>query len=101
MQNHPDTRVDRTSDWPLESRFFVDWVDGHRVDIEASDPAYPDGTPIDVTLGAAKACRVQLVCPAARCGQWVITCRLCGYAIALKTTGRSDDPASVRMPCRG
>lgn len=83
-----------------ESRFLVDWVDQHRETPHPADPAYPAGTAIDVALDAMKACRVQLAYPAARCGLWVITCRVCGYAIALATAGRADDPCSVRVPCR-
>jgi hypothetical protein len=85
---------------PAEPRFLVDWVDGHREAAELADPAYPGGCAIDVALDAPKACRVQLPYPAARCGTWVVTCRVCLYAIALATAGRSDDPSSVRVPCK-
>ena len=82
------------------SRFLVDWVDGHRETATPPDPTYPDGCAIDVALDAPRACRLQLAWPAQRCGQWVITCRDCGFAIALATAGRPDDPRTVRMPCR-
>lgn len=84
----------------VESRFLVDWVDGHREATFAADAAYPDGTAIDVALDATRACRLELPYPAARCGLWVITCRRCAYSIALATAGRRDDPRSVRVPCR-
>ena len=83
-----------------ESRFLIDWVDLHRESTEPADPAYPDGSAIDVALDAPHACRLQLPCPAARCGQWLITCRDCRFYIALATAGRADDPKSVRLPCR-
>ena len=83
-----------------EPRFFVDWVDQHRESQHPADATYPNGCAIDVALDAPKACRVELPYPAARCGLYVITCRACGYAIALATSGRRDDPRSVRMPCR-
>jgi hypothetical protein len=84
-----------------ESRFLTDWVDQHRVTTYPANPSYPRGSSIDVALDAPHACRVQLPYPAARCGMWVVTCRVCGYAIALTTAGRADDPCSVRVPCRG
>lgn len=87
-------------DVPVESRFLIDWCDGHRGSDYPADPAFPNGTAIDVALDAARACRVELPCPAARCGLWVVTCRQCGYAIALATAGRADDPRSARLPCR-
>jgi hypothetical protein len=81
-------------------RFLVDWIDQHRESPYPSDPAYPNGSAIDVALDAPRACRVELPCPAARRGTWVVICRECGFAIALATAGRADDPRSVRVPCR-
>jgi hypothetical protein len=83
-----------------EPRFLADWVDQHRVSTYPADPSFPIGTAIDVALDAMKACRLELPCPAARCGLWVITCRVCHYSIALATAGRADDPRSVRVPCK-
>jgi hypothetical protein len=82
------------------ARFAIDWVDQHREASYPADPTYLNGSAIDVALDAPRACRVELPCPAARCGLWVVTCRACGYAIALATAGRADDPRSVRVPCR-
>jgi hypothetical protein len=75
-------------------------LDGHREASLPPDPAYPNGAAIDVALDAPRACRVELPCPAARCGMWLVVCRECGFAIALGTTGQADDPRSVRVPCR-
>jgi hypothetical protein len=85
---------------PGESRFLIDWVDQHRISPYPADPAYPNGCAIDKALEATPACRVELPYPAARCGLWVITCRVCGYPIAVETAGRADDPRSVRLPCQ-
>jgi hypothetical protein len=85
---------------PQTSRFLVDWVDRNRETTHPADPAYPHGSAIDVALNAMKACRVELPYPAARCGLWVMTCRQCGFSIALATAGRPDDPRSVRIPCK-
>jgi hypothetical protein len=84
----------------VESRFLVDWSDAHRETRYPADPSYPNGSAVDVALDATRACRVELPYPASRCGLWVVTCRVCGYAIALSTSGRRDDPRSVRVPCR-
>jgi hypothetical protein len=82
------------------ARFSVDWIDGARVATYPADPSYPDGQAIDVALDAVRACRVELACPAAGVGLWLVVCRGCGYAITLSTAGRADDPKSVRLPCR-
>jgi hypothetical protein len=84
----------------VESRFLIDWVDQHRVSLYPADSSFPNGVAIDVALDAPRACRVELIYPAARCGMWVITCRACGFSVALSTAGRADDPRSVRVPCR-
>lgn len=83
------------------ARFAIDWIDANREATFPANPDYPNGAAIDVALDAAKACRAELPCPAKRCGLYVVRCTLCGYAIALSTTGRADDPRSVRVPCRG
>jgi len=85
---------------PGEPRFLVDWIDGHREAKQPADPTYPNGCAIDVAMDAPRACRLELPCPAPRCGLFVITCKQCGYAIAIATAGRADDPKSVRLPCR-
>jgi hypothetical protein len=85
---------------PGSARFLIDWVDQHRESDHPADPAYPSGSAIDVAIDAMKACRLELPYPAARCGIWVVTCRECGFSVALATAGRADDPKSVRMPCR-
>lgn len=81
-------------------RFSIGWSDAHREARYPADPAYLNGCSIDVALDAVRACRAELPCPALRCGHWIVVCRVCDYAIALATTGRSDDPRSVRVPCR-
>lgn len=85
----------------VESRFAIDWSDGHRETRYPADATYLNGCAIDVALDAPRACRVQLPYPAKGCGHWVVICRVCDYAIALGTAGRRDDPSSVRIPCRG
>lgn len=65
-----------------------------------SNPAYPDGVALDAAgLDAPAWCVVELPYPAAECGYWLITCRLCGLQVAATAAGRRDDPRSVRLPC--
>jgi hypothetical protein len=85
---------------PGERRFTVDWIDGHRTSEQAADPAWPDGWAADVALDAPRACRVELPCPAAGRGMWVVVCTKCGFAFSLAAAGRADDPRSVRVPCK-
>jgi hypothetical protein len=81
-------------------QFLVDWVDLHRSSDAPADPAFPAGSPIDVALDALRACRIELPWPAERCGIWLVTCQKCGLYIRLKTTGKADDPNSLRVACR-
>ncbi len=83
-----------------ERRFTLDWIDAHRASVEPADLAWPDGVAIDVALDAARACKVELPWPAEGRGKWVVICKVCGFAIALETSGRADDPRTARLPCR-
>jgi hypothetical protein len=85
---------------PGTQRFSVDWIDGGRGAGYPADPSYPNGVGIDVAMDAPRACRVELPWPANGVGLWVVVCGACGYAVALGTAGRSDDPRTVRVPCR-
>jgi hypothetical protein len=81
--------------------FLLEWVDLHRTSEQPVDPTWPNGTPIDAALDAPVVCQVALPYPAPRCGFWKVTCRVCGFFICLGTTGRPDDPVSVKVPCPG
>lgn len=83
----------------MTDSFSIQWVDGGRDPQCAPDPKYPNGKPLDASMGL-KACSVPLPWPAKRCGLYVVTCKVCGYSIAVTTAGRPDDPCSVKIPCK-
>jgi hypothetical protein len=64
----------------------------------APDPAYPDGKPVDASMGRAS-CAIELEHPAKECGFWVISCSLCGVRLAVTAAARADDPSLIRLPC--
>jgi hypothetical protein len=80
-------------------QFIVTWADAGREPQCAPNPDYPDGIDLDASEGATQTCTVVLPYPAKRCGQYIVTCRLCGYVVMVTTAGRPDDPKSLKMPC--
>lgn len=66
----------------------------------APDPAHPEGIDIDLTDGEPVCCRAKLPYPAECCGVLVVRCRTCGYSAAITTAGRTDDPRTVKLPCK-
>lgn len=82
-----------------DKRFRVDWLDRGREPQCKPDPAYPDGKDVDGSFGAAQTCTVKLACPAPRCGEYWVTCQLCGSHRGCTTAGRPDDPRSLKIPC--
>jgi hypothetical protein len=77
----------------------VQWIDYGREAKCAPDPAFPKGKDVDLSLGAAAACSVDLPYPAPRCGVWRLVCDQCGLAAGVTAAGRPDDPRSVRLAC--
>jgi hypothetical protein len=84
----------------MKSRLSIHWVDGERESQCAPNPAYPNGIDLDVTNGASQACTVVLPYPAKRCGEYVIECEHCAMQVFVPTTGRPDDPRSVKLACK-
>ena len=83
-----------------EERFDLAWIDHGREPQCEPNPDYPDGKDCDVTLGQRPACRSTLPYPARRCGAYIVTCKRCGYRVAVTTAGRPDDPRSIMIPCQ-
>jgi len=81
-------------DWEIQ------WVDSGRHPKHPSDPRYPHGIDIDVSLAANPACKASLPYPTPRCGHYIIECRACGQVVMLSTAGRRDDPRTLKMACR-
>lgn len=80
--------------------FKVSWADSGREPRCAPNPDYPAGIDLDCSLGAARSCKADLPYPAKRCGLYVVTCEACGMTVAATTSGRADDPKSLRMACK-
>jgi hypothetical protein len=81
------------------SNFTIEWIDRMREPRCAPDPAYPEGKDADMTLGAARTCKVDLPYPAKRCGIYIVACGDCGLRVGITTAGRPDDPRSATLPC--
>lgn len=78
----------------------VTWIDAHRVASVAPNERYPRGIDLDVTAGRP-GCKVNLPYPARGCGYYVIECPKCGVVVVTSTAGRTDDPRSIKLPCKG
>lgn len=76
------------------------WVDRGREPQCPPNPAHPLGIDVDLSDGAALACKTVLTYPAPRCGLHVVTCAVCGLRVAVTTAGRPDDPRSVKVACK-
>jgi hypothetical protein len=81
--------------------FTVDWIDRGREPKCAPDPLFPNGKDVDASVGAKRACLVELPYPAKRCGLYVVKCSECGLSVGITTAGRPDDPKSVKVACLG
>lgn len=80
-------------------RLKVRWVDGKREHVNAPDPRHPQGIDIDVSFGAPH-CASDLPYPAKRVGHFYVECQRCGANLIVSTAGRTDDPRSVKLPCK-
>jgi hypothetical protein len=77
----------------------VTWINGGREPQYPPNPAFPNGRDVDYTGTAGGGCLVQLPYPAKGCGSYLIECNECPVRYTVTTTGRHDDPRSVRLPC--
>jgi hypothetical protein len=67
----------------------------------APNPRYPDGIDVDLTGGASQFCKGKLPYPAECCGIWFVRCLECNANAAITAAGRTDDPRSVKLACKG
>lgn len=81
-------------------KFSVEWRDAGKEPKCAPNPAFPLGIDLDVSDGAELACVTSLPYPAKRIGAFVIRCDVCGMSVGCTTAGRSDDPRSIKIPCK-
>ena len=77
----------------------VTFLDSGREPQCKSDPKYPDGKAINLGPGGGKTCTRNLPYPAPRCGQYMLTCKTCGFTGMITVAGRPDDPRIITMPC--
>lgn len=77
----------------------VTFLDSGREPQCPPNPAYPKGTNLDMSEGAANVCLQPLPYPAPRCGLMVVACDACGLRVAITVAGRPDDPRSVKLKC--
>lgn len=79
----------------------VTFLDSGREPREKPNPAYPNGIDVNLSQHALqKVCCRNVPYPAPRCGQYAITCRVCGYCAVMTVAGRPDDPRTVTLPCQ-
>lgn len=81
------------------STFKIEWLDRHREPQCPSNPDFPNGIDVDVSLGAEQSCVTELPYPARRCGLYIAECERCGLRVGVTTAGRPDDPRSLRVAC--
>jgi len=63
------------------------------------NPAYPNGIPVDASMGAP-GCSIELTHPTPECGLWYVHCHRCGTNAVVTSAARPDDPCSVKLPCK-
>lgn len=84
----------------MEQAFKVEFLDSGREPKCAPNPRYPSGMDVDLSHGATPVCVAQLPYPAPRCGAYVVECEKCGLRVGLTVAGRTDDPRTVKLPCK-
>ena len=77
----------------------ISWVDRGFEPQHPPNPAYPNGVDCDLS-GGGPYCETPLPYPAARCGDYVVRCNRCSWLGIVSTAGRTDDPRSLKVPCR-
>jgi LSD1 subclass zinc finger protein len=75
------------------------WYSDKREPQGLADPKYPHGHDFDTSGGSGSTCSTTLTYPAKGCGKWHIKCAVCQNSAMITTTGRVDDPKSIRMGC--
>jgi len=86
--------------------FTVKFLDSGRSPQCPPNPAYPNGIDVDARTAEERGklhphCCYGVPYPAPRCGAYVVECEQCEARMAVTVAGRSDDPRSVTMSCKG
>lgn len=84
-------------------RFKVSWIQRGGRPTEKANPAYPNGVDVDLTCGVDLFCTLNLPYPPEHpnIGMYVVECMLCGTTVTCTTAGRTDDPRSLKIACKG
>lgn len=85
--------------------FHAKWLDGGRPPQVAPDPEFPEGRDIVMPHGENDSKRrcstpIPYPCPHVNIGQWLLTCKLCGFKLMVTAASRPDDPRSISFPCQ-
>lgn len=79
----------------------VRFLDERRKATEPANPKFPHGMMVNLNVNPlARSCSYNLPYPAPRVGKYAITCRKCGFSVAVTVAGRDDDPRVITIPCR-
>ena len=78
----------------------VRWFDSGIEPTCEPNPDFPLGREVDLAGVKKPTCSTALPYPARRIGHFMVICQECGMTAAITTTGRPDDPCSVRVACR-
>ena len=84
-------------------QFLIDFVPSGRGKAQCDpDPHFPNGKEIKIPsqLNQAPHCKAALPYPAPECGCYLVTCKKCGFSLAVTAAGRPDDPTSIEMFCK-
>jgi hypothetical protein len=82
--------------------FKIEWRNRGGKPVVPPNPRYPDGIDVDISQGATPSCYVPLPYPTGKdtVGGWFIECEECGLTAYVTAASRSDDPRSVKLPCK-
>jgi len=78
----------------------IKWNSANRKAQNPPDPRFPNGVVIDAP-GTSEFCKVKPEYPAPECGQWLISCSVCGASMMVTAAGRIDDPVEIHVSCKG
>ncbi len=81
------------------SQMKITWHSSGRTPQCKPNPKYPNGIDID-KAGQRVSCIATLPYPAECIGSWEILCEKCGHKAMVTAAGRTDDPRSIKLPCR-
>lgn len=84
------------------SKFDVKFISTGRSNTRPTNPAYPDGTRVELPDSVKPKCVAELPypSPSSEIGAWRVECLACGSSLACWASGCADDPRSIELPCK-